>query len=176
MEQKKPGASSYTKNYRTYYPLVSKIISSKVYDSSMRDDLCQEVFTRYYLKFDSIENHGGWLVNTARLVFLEYYQGLKMLHNHIPLSSLMDDFYLAAPEGDNARGMIAEAMQENGFTVNERDRTLIDLIAVRQLSRKSAGEQIGLSERQARYRYERAVCLLTDHLRRKGVCGVSDLG
>ena len=75
----------------------------------------------------------------------------------------------------DARIIINEAIEDLNNFDNEDEAALFDLIAIRNFTYIEAGKQLGLSKRQAQYRYGRIVEKLLFALKKKGINSLEDL-
>jgi RNA polymerase sigma factor (sigma-70 family) len=163
----------FTKSYNNYFPLIYSITFGKVNDADMTEDICQEVFIRLYNKFDEVLDHRKWLYGTVRLVMLEHVRKDK---DHFDIDEIFDDKNFAYVNGfRDTRIIIQEAIDDTENFNCEEDKILFHLIAVNNFSYKKAGEQIGMSERQSRYKYNLTVDRLEKYFRKKGFNSIEDL-
>lgn len=163
----------FTESYNNYFPLIYSIVYMKVNDSDSAEDICQEVFMRLYNKMDEVEDHRKWLYGAIRLVILEHFRKKK---DHVDIDEIFDDKNLAYVNGfRDTRIMIQQALEDMGNFENEDEQILFHLIAVNSYSYKEAGEQIGMTERQARYRYNLTVERIEKYFNKKGISNIEDL-
>ncbi len=164
---------TFTESYNNYYPLIYSVIYGKVNDADSAEDICQEVFMRLYHKIDEVLDHRKWLYGAMRLVILEHFRKKK---DDVDIDEIFDDKNLAYVNGfRDTRILIQEALDDMGNFDNEEDKILFHLIAVNNYSYKEAGEQLGMSERQARYRYNLTVDRLEKYFKNKGFNSIEDL-
>ncbi|HEY1407167.1 MAG TPA: sigma-70 family RNA polymerase sigma factor [Spirochaetota bacterium] len=165
---------AFTEMYTDFYPLISNVVFSKLRDRDVTHDICQEVFIRYYMKFEEVDNHRRWLLNAVNYVLLEYYRKTK--GDHIDINSIIDDVSMSFVNGfRDTRLMIEEALEEIENFGSEKNRILFNLIAIYNYTYKEAGENLGLSEHQARYWYNIVVDKLMAHFRKKGIHSMEEL-
>ena len=160
--------------YSNYYSLIYSVICSKVSDTNQADDICQEVFLRLYEKIDEVNDHRKWLYGTMRLVFLEYYR--KNRNDSVDPESLFADASMSFVNGfRDSRIIIEQALEDTANYGTTEDRTLFDLIALYNHSYAEAAAELGISERQARYRYGLVNNRLMEYFRQRGIKGLEDL-
>ncbi len=165
---------AFTEAHNLYYAPVYGAIYSKVGNAETAKDLCQEVFIRFYQKFDEVENPRKWLYGALRLVVLEYYRSRKS--KEVNIDDVFNDVSLTFVNGfRDARIIIAEAMENDENFMDDTERALFDMIAVSNMSYPEAGRQLGLTVRQVEYRYGRVVERILDFLKRKGISNIEDL-
>jgi RNA polymerase sigma factor (sigma-70 family) len=176
MESPASPKPSFTEMYSDFYPTVYSLLYSSVKDHYQTDDLCQEVFMRYFKKYNEINNHRSWILGTMRFVLIEHFRNRNGHTNDVDLDSALDDVKMTFVNGfRDTRIMIEEALDSLGYFGDERNRTLFDLIALYQYTYKDAGKYLGMTERQVRYKYSLIVQKLMDHFKEKGIHGLEDL-
>ncbi len=162
----------FTGVYMDYYPLIMGAAIKRAANRDEAEDICQEVFSILLEKINEVHDHKSWLMGTLKLVTLRHYQALN--RDTADIEAHFDDANLGYVNGfRDTRIMIAEAMDAAECTPD--DRTLLDLVAVRGFTYENAAKAVGLSRRQARYRYERIVERIIEKLRRKGVNDLREL-
>ena len=165
---------SFTEVYSNYYPLVFSSVYAKINNVDDVKDICQEVFIRYYDKFEGIESPRKWLLGTLRYVVLEFYR--RKGTRDITIGELFDDIGMTYVNGfRDTRIIIQEALEDISNFENEREKILFDLIAVDNYTYKETGEILGLTEHKVRYRYGLIVNRILDYLSKKGIKGLEDL-
>jgi RNA polymerase sigma factor (sigma-70 family) len=165
---------AFTDQYVEYYPLIYNIVYSKIKSPESVEDICQEIFTRFFLKFDEVENPRRWLLAAMRNVLYEFYR--KNSESHVDIDSVMDDVKVSFVNGfRDTRIMIDEALDDMKFYVEEKNRLIFELIAVNNYTYKEAAVSLGMTEHQTRYRYNAVVGRLMDHFRKKGIHGLEDI-
>src|SRR5512145_2910442 len=102
---------AYVERYTEFYPLISNVVFAKLRDRDTTHDICQEIFIRYYVKFDEVENHRRWLLNAVRYVLLEHYR--KTNGSQVDIDSVSDDVSMSFVNGfRDTRLMIEEALDD----------------------------------------------------------------
>lgn len=164
----------FTEIYSDYYPVVYNGIYAKLRNTDSASDLAQEVFIRFYEKMESVENPRAWLLGALRMVLFEYYRRNK--GDEIDIDEVFEDSNIRYVNGfRDTRIIIQQAMDETENYQDERDRIIFDLIAINNYTTAEVSRQMGLTERQVRYRYSRVVDRIMDHLRKRGVKNLEDL-
>ena len=96
-------SSRYSKNelfaeaFNNFYPLVFSTVYTKVGNYDESEDICQEIFMRFFRKFDEIIDFRKWLYGTLRNVLLEYYR--KKSKERIDEYTLVEDVSLSYVNG-----------------------------------------------------------------------------
>ncbi len=170
--EKKTGI--FTDIYNDYYPLVYSVVNTKVNDSHEVKDICQEIFTRFYDKFEEIENPRKWLLGAMKYVVFEFYRRNK--GNAVCMDELFEDMNLVFVNGfRDTRIMIQDALEDMDNYHDERERILFELIAIYGYTHKEAADALGYTVRQVRYRYGLVTQRLSEYFRKRGVKNMEDL-
>lgn len=164
---------TFTEIYNGFYPLVFSAVYTKVENIDDTKDICQDVFIKFYEKFDDIEDHRKWLYGALRLAVFEFYRKKK---GNINIDDLFNDISLTFVNGfRNARIILSEAFDNIENFSNENEKTLFDLIAVYNYSYTEAGKELGLTKRQVEYKYRSIVDRILDYLKKQGIENIGDL-
>jgi RNA polymerase sigma factor (sigma-70 family) len=164
----------FTGLYCDFYPLVYSVVYSKIGDADDAGDITQDVFIRFYEKMGEVENPRTWLLGVMRKEVVEYYR--KMRGAAVNVDDLFEDMNLAFVNGfRDARLIIQEALEDMGNFFGEREKVLFDLIAVSNFTYVEAGQALGMSLRQVKYRYALIVRRLIECLNRRGIRNLEDL-
>lgn len=167
-------AKKFTEHYNDYYPLVFHGIKSKIHDVDTTEDLSQEVFTRFYSKIDEIENPKQWILGTMKMVLFEYYKKKKT--DSVDIDTLLENPGLHFVNGfRDTRIIIETALSAPENFRDENDKSIYDLVGLKNYTYAEAAEHMGLTERHVRYRYNIVVSNITDYLRKKGIKNLEDL-
>lgn len=166
---------AYTEAHSMYYPIVFSAVHARVDNVDDVLDICQEVFIKFYEKFDEIANHRTWLFGALRISTLEYYR--KKNKPEVNMDDVFNDMSLAFVNGfRDLRIVISEALENiENFDDYEEEKALLDLVAIYNFSYREAGKQLGFTKRQVEYRYRRIVERILDSLKRKGITNLEDL-
>lgn len=163
----------FTDAVNNYYPLVFSTVYTKINNADDAYDICQEVFIKFFEKFDTIENHRKWLYGALRLALFDHYRAKDK-------SAVMDDIFkdvgLTFVNGFRDARIIINEVIESGETFDtEEDKILFDLIAINNFSYSQAGSQLGFTKRQVQYRYGVIVQKILDQFSRRGIKHIEDL-
>jgi len=165
----------FTELYDKYFPIVFRAVYTKVADKDDTKDICQEIFTRLYEKFDSVENVRRWLFSALKLVVLEYFRERKK-NDNLDIDDVFEDIGLTFVNGfKDARIIINQSFENTENYKDEKDRQIFDLVAICSFTYDQASRQIGITERQVEYRYGRIVERILDDLKKKGIKNIKDL-
>lgn len=160
--------------YSDYYPVVFSAVYSKVNNFDDAEDICQELFIKFYDKLDTIENRRKWLYGALKLEVMAFYRRKK--HGDVDIDDVFNDVGLTFVNGfRDTRILIGEAIEDMSNFKDDADRVLFDLVAVQNYTYEEAGSHLGMTTRQIRYRYGLIVDRLTDYLKKKGIGSLEDL-
>jgi RNA polymerase sigma factor (sigma-70 family) len=182
-----PKVDNFDKLYNTFYSLVFSVVQSKVSNYHDAEDICQEVFLRFYRKQDEIENPRKWLLGCLRIVVLDYY---KQKNSNEDIDTLFDDISMGYVNGfREARVVISQTIDEISNEEDEADKgagnaeeeeggsdaVIFNLIAIYKYSFVEASKHLKLNYKQTRYRYNRICEKIMSRLREKGIKELGDL-
>jgi RNA polymerase sigma factor (sigma-70 family) len=163
----------FTEVYNKYFPLVFSTVHTKVDNIDDANDISQEVFIRFYEKFDEIEDHKKWLYGALRFSVLNYY---KKRRDNVNIDDIFNDVSLTFVNGfRHTRIIISEAIEKGNVFADDEDSTLFDLVAVHTYSYTEAGKELGLTKRQVEYKYRRIVDKILDYLKKNGIENLEDI-
>lgn len=160
--------------YSDYYPLVFSTVHAKISNPDAANDIAQEVFARFYEKFEEVQDARKWLYGTARLVLLEYYRKHNL--NEDDLESCVEE--PGADSGNDireTRELIRSAIDAVSAGSEQTDAILFELIAVYDYSYKAAAVHLGMTEHQARYKYNQMSKKLLDYFKTNGINTLDEL-
>ncbi len=164
----------FAENYDHLYSLIFSSIYTKVLNFHDAEDICQEVFLRFYQKIDVVENPRKWLFGTLRNVVLDYYN--RKGKKDIDIENIFNDVSMSYVNGfRDTRLIIEEALEKMHESEEDRDRTLFDLISFYNFTYEEAGKHVNLTYKQVRTRYARTVKNLIACLSDMGVKSLEDL-
>ncbi len=164
----------FAEDYNLYYPLVYSTVYARVGSFEDAEDLCQDIFVKYYEKLTTIEDKRKWLNGAIRLELMNYFR--KKKYNQEDIDNLINDASLTYINGfRDLRIILEEIINSIEIYDDESERVLFELIAVKGFSYEEAGGQLGYSKRQARYRYNRVNEKILDYLAKKGIRNLEDL-
>jgi RNA polymerase sigma factor (sigma-70 family) len=171
-----PKVENFNKLYNSFYSLVFSIVYSKVNNYHDAEDICQEVFLRFYGKLDEIENPRKWLLGCLRIVVLDFYKQKK---NDEDIDTLFNDISMGYVNGfKEARVVISQIIEEISDECNEEessDASIFNLIAVFKYTIVEASRHLKLNYKQTRYRYNRICEKIMSRLRERGIRELGDL-
>jgi RNA polymerase sigma factor (sigma-70 family) len=169
-----PKIARFSDSYDSFYSLVFSIVLSKVTNYHDAEDICQEVFIRFYRKIDEIESPRKWLLGCLRIVVLDYYKTKKS--RDVDVDMLFDDLNMSYVNGfRDTRIMITQTLQEIYEQEGDRDAVLFDLVTLHNYSFAQASKQLNLNYKQTLYRYERICEKLRSKLKERGIQNIEDL-
>lgn len=161
--------------YAIYYPVVFSAVYTKVGDMDDTHDICQEVFLRLFERLDEVENVRRWLFSALKLVVLEHYRK-KQKNDALNVEDVFTDISLTFVNGfRDSRMLIQEAIDSPGIFNDEYERVIFDLVAINNYTYEAAAKHLGMTRRQAEYRYTQTVSRITEYLRKKGINKLDDL-
>jgi RNA polymerase sigma-70 factor (ECF subfamily) len=165
--------SEFTNNYSEHYSIVFGVLYSKVGNSDTAQDLTQEVFIRYYEKFEQVTNTKAWLLGVVKNVLFEYYRSQKNMPEEIAEEESEWDVSLAFVNGfRESRIIIDDSISQ---IEDKTDKILFDLISVQYFTLEEAASMIGLTRRQVKYRYGLTLKKVISHLNSRGIKQLEDL-
>lgn len=160
----------FTDVYNAYYSLIFCTVQSHVNNIDLAKDICQEVFIRFYEKFEDVENPKNWLYGTTRLVTLEFLR-----KNSIETLDESAEGALSSDDRESDTGRIISEALEAVTADDEQGRILFELIAVYDFSYKAAAGQLGITEHQSRYKYNLMVKKVLGYFKEKGINSLEEL-
>jgi len=169
-----PGIDRFINHYDSYYSIIFNSIYSKVSNYHDAQDICQEVFIRFYDNMEKVENPRKWLFGCLRLVVFDHYK-IKQ-KNDINTDQLFEDIGMGYVNGfRDSRMMIKQIIDEVCAENGDRDASLFELVAVYNYSFVQAGKHLNLKYKQTRYRYGVFAGKVLDRLKEKGINNIEDL-
>jgi RNA polymerase sigma-70 factor (ECF subfamily) len=167
-------SKQYTDIFNQYYALIYSIVYGKINNQTEADDICQEIFMRFFEKYDQVENHRKWLFGTLRLVMYEYYRSKDK--RSVDIDEVFEDVSLTFVNGfRDTRIIIEEALNDAEIINSEEEKIIFDLIAVNNFSYNQVAIQLGLTKRKVQYKYHKISKRLVDHLKKKGISSFEEL-
>jgi DNA-directed RNA polymerase specialized sigma24 family protein len=172
-----PKVDNFNKLYNSFYSLVFSIIFSKVNNYHDAEDICQEVFLRFYGKLDEIDNPRKWLLGCLRIVVLDFYKQKNRSGEDI--DALFNDISMGYVNGfKEARIIISQIIDEVSDESGDddgSDASIFNLIAIYKYNIVEASRHLKLNYKQTRYRYNRICEKIMSRLRDKGIKELGDL-
>jgi len=169
-----PGTDRFVENYDSFYTIVFNSIYSKVNNYHDAEDICQEVFIRFYDRMAEIENPRKWLFGCLRLVVFDFYKVRQK--KEVNIDELLDDIGMGYVNGfRDSRMMIKQVIDDICNETGDRDASLFELVAVYNYSFVQASKHLNLNYKQARYRYGVFAERIVEKLKEKGINNIEDL-
>lgn len=166
------GRDLFIEVYERYYALIYSTAYAKLGDADDAMDAAQEVFIRFHGKLREVMEPRTWLYGTLRNVVFDM---MKKKKPDLTVGE-MDDMGVTYINGfRDTRLMIQEALESDTNFIDENDRALFELVASYDFTYREAGEQLGMTERQAKYRFGLAVRRLADYFSERGIAKLEDL-
>ncbi|MDY6935153.1 MAG: sigma-70 family RNA polymerase sigma factor [Spirochaetota bacterium] len=164
----------FTEDHKRYYPVVFSTVYTKIGNIDDASDICQEIFIKFFEKYEEIQNSRKWLYGALRIAILEFFRRTRA--EEVNIDDVFGDVGLTFVNGfKDSRVIISEAIDNMDNFGDEGEKTLFDLIAVYNYSYSEAAKQMGLTKRKAEYRYRRIVDRIIDYLNKKGIKDIEDL-
>mgnify|MGYP001557285713 CR=1 FL=1 len=150
----------FTFNYNKYRNLVINHIQKKTNNLDIAEDMCQEVFMRYYLKIDSVKTNSikSWLLKTSNFILLNYYRHLNTISRFnytIQENTTYEDKRQTIAQWDTKillEDALAMFYQENN---NHDDKVFYDFLVFKEESFSTIAIKTTYSEAQVSYKYKR---------------------
>jgi RNA polymerase sigma-70 factor (ECF subfamily) len=162
--------------YSRFYPLVFSILYSKLNRRQDTEDICQEVFIKYYNNFETIANPRNWLITALRFEINNYYRKKSNSEETVDIADMGDSVHVAYENGfRDTRIILHEAIENSGNFNDENEKLLFDLIAIYDFTYKEAASYLGMTRSQAEYRYAAIEKRSVSYLKAKNIKGIDDL-
>lgn len=169
-----PSVEKFIYHYETFYSIVFSSVYTKINNYHDAEDICQEVFIRFYDKIDEIETPRKWLFGCLRIVVFEFYK--RKYSKEVNIEEIFDDIGIGYVNGfRDTRIMIKEILESIQENEDAEDIVLFELIAVYNYSFADAARHQGFNYKQARYRFSRIVSKITDELKKRGIKSIEEL-
>jgi RNA polymerase sigma factor (sigma-70 family) len=172
MSKKRDG---FTAAYNQYYTITYNAVYVKVCNADDAEDICQEVFIRFYNKMEEVRDVRKWLYGTLKLVVLEYYRK-KNGDQSLNIDDVFNDISLTFVNGfRDSRIMINEAIESVQSQLDDDERMVFELVAFYNYTYKETSQHMGITMRKVEYRYCRTVEKIADYLKNKGIKDIGEL-
>lgn len=166
--------SEFAEIYSNYYSIVFSTIYTKLNNIDDTEDLCQEIFSRMYMKLEEITDKRKWLFGAIRLELLAFYRNKKK--REVDIDDLFQEAGMTFVNGfRDARIIIQDTLDNMGEICDDQERNLFELIAIKRFTYEEAGSQLALTKRQVRYKYSQVIKKLLDSLNNKGIKSLEEL-
>lgn len=166
--------SAFLDIYNTFYSVIYASIYYKINNLADIDDICQELFERFYQNMEKVQNPRAWLYGTLRIITIEYYKQKGKREEDI--EDLLDSSKASYVNGfRDTRILLQEAMDSEETFETDKDRAIFELVAVCNRSIADAARHTGMTYRIANYSYKKSVANITRYLQKKGIMRMEDL-
>ncbi len=167
----------FRKSYSDYYPMILNSLYHRVGNREDAEDICHEIFVNYYLKFEEIRDPRSWLIGAMKFSISNYYRKRAGADTtNADIADMEDDVHLAFENGfRDIRIIIHDAIEDPGNYRDEKERILFDLIAINHYSHHEAAQHLGMTRRQAAYKYRQVSRRILDRLNKRGITKIEDL-
>ena len=167
----------FRKSYSDYYPMILNALYGKVCNMEDAEDICHEIFVNYYRKFDEVRDPRNWLFGAMRFCISNYYRKKEGSDpTSLDIDNVENDDNLAFENGfRDIRIIIQEAIEKIENYRDEKERILFDLIAINCYTYDQAAKHLGLTKRQAVYKYQQVTRRILNHLKDRGITRIEDL-
>jgi DNA-directed RNA polymerase specialized sigma24 family protein len=123
---------------------------------------------------DEAENYRRWLLSALKYVIFEYLR--KNSLPTVDISEINDNINFSFVRSfEDSKIIIEETLSDMEIFGDEQTKTMFDLIAIYHYTYKETGAELGMTERQIKYKYRKTVDRIVDHLRSKGIRDLEDL-
>ena len=114
----------FSEHYNSLYSVAFSSVYSKIGNYHDAEDICQEVFLRFYRKLDEIESPRKWIFGALRLVVFDYYK--RKGKNDIDIETMFEDVSMSFVNGfRDTRMVIQQAL--DGPTARSMKRSALCL-------------------------------------------------
>jgi len=164
----------FSNHYDMYYSMILGFVYSKVNNYQDAEDICQEIFSRFYDNLEDIREPKKWLLGCLRKVILEFYKKNKT--GEIDLETIFNDVGFGYVNGFREARIVINSVLEDVCADDESgDEAIFNLIAINNFSIVDASRHLKLNYKQTHYRYNRICEKILAGLRKKGVKQLEDL-
>lgn len=167
----------FRRSYSDYHAMVLNALYLRVGNMEDAEDICHEIFVSYYRKFDEVRDARSWLFGAMKFCISNFYRKKTVADQAtIDINNMEDDINLAFENGErDLRIIINEALEHGENYKDEKDRILFDLVAINKYTYEEAAKELGLTARQAFYRYQQVSRRIVDYLNKRGITRIEDL-
>lgn len=138
-------------DWTSFYDELRRFILRRVRDSSLADDLVQEVFLKVYTRFYQLKNTdklSAWIYQITRNTIVDYYR-----HHQRELNLAALDL---GEEANPLSDCVTDCVQQVLATLPEKYRTAIELAEFANLPQTELARRLGISYSGAKSRVQRA--------------------
>lgn len=174
--QKKGDISLFIESYIQYYPRICHyLIPLLEGDIHSAEDITQEVFTRFYINADSLNQQiiHKWLYSASRYVLFEHYRkNSKDICEDIDELAALEDETLAYMEDHDLRLIIEDIVRSIGDPL---DIMIFEYVALCGLTYYETSKLLSLPYRKVKYRYPVIIKGILNTLSQKGIKRTGDI-
>lgn len=159
--------------YERYSERIFKLLYSYVYNVDDAVDLMHDVFIRAYRhlnKFDVTRAFSAWLytiaINCAKNYRCKVYKNDTMIEREE--QRVLNTDAMKTPEDYVMENELLKEFSEAVDALNNKFREVFLLRYGQQLQYSDIAHILDISERTAKWRMERALVFITDHLKKRG--------
>ncbi|HPJ15513.1 MAG TPA: sigma-70 family RNA polymerase sigma factor [Spirochaetota bacterium] len=163
-------AEIFSEDYSAYYQDIYYYVKSKIRDSSIVDDLIQEIFIRYYNTFETAKNKKSWLYGIAKNVLSNHHR-IKQT-DHLPEELMLKKKSKLSADSNINYIILKEAIAS---IKDCSDKTVFEHIVFMGYSQKETGSLLNYPQHNVKYRFQRALKQVRNYLHTKGINEISDL-
>lgn len=170
--QAKSDPTKFAPLYRKYYSPILRYLIQRSDDTEMAHDIASQVFVKAIKNLNQYEFRGvpfgSWLYRIAKSELYQQFrekQTAKTVRMDNIQVATFDEFLIDQPEGEINRSRLLAALQQ----LKQEQLRLIEMRFFEQLSFKEIGEQLGLTENNAKVKTFRAVEKLRVHFYKKSL-------
>jgi RNA polymerase sigma-70 factor (ECF subfamily) len=169
----------FRKAYNTYHVLLFNWLYLKTGRSEDAEDICQEVFIKFFKNFDTIEplKRWSWIKTAGRYELANYIRRKEHAQNScMDITAIEENRFPAEREDGILTRVILEEIIEDESTYNDEiEKSVFHLIAIYGYTVKEAAGELGLTERKTRYRYARVSRKIVHILSKKNLSRIEDV-
>lgn len=162
--------------YTNYHPIMSKVAYYKTGNRDDAEDICQELFLKFYENLDTIRDKKNWLNTVLKNMICTYYTKNTDYPELMDYSSLEEQASRSIFDNDIETSMILEEIFENCELLdNDIDKQIFYLSVFDNKSYNEIGRLLNLTKKQIHYRVDRLRFRVQYQLKMKGINNCEDL-
>ncbi len=164
----------FNREYNLYFSVIFSSVYRRTGDYHQSEDICQEIFLSLFDNLDSVENTRAWLYRVMRNMISDYYTKKGRSPEEIEL--IVEESSAVYVNGfRDTRIIINEIIGSDSTFADEKERAIFELVAIRGFTLPDAAKHLGITYRQARYGFEKAMSGMADALKRRGISSMEEL-
>lgn len=169
--QAKSDPTKFEPLYRKYYSPILRYLIQRSDDPEIAHDIASQVFVKAIKNLNQYEFRGvpfgSWLYRIAKSELYQQFrekQAAKTVRmDNLQIPSAVDELFFDTSDAELNRSRLLKALQE----LKQDQLKLIEMRFFEQMSFKEIGEQLGLTENNAKVKTFRAVEKLRIHFYKK---------